>query len=103
MRRSLAEATDNVIKTCDAVLIAGAFLAAPDLEDAAQVQSYTTETATTVFNVTGHPAMSVCTGFNQRGLPLNMQIVGRYFDEATVLKVGAAHESLMLPRPRPAF
>lgn len=101
LRRSLAQATDNVIRTCDAVLMAGAFLAAPKLDNAAQVQAYTSETAMPVFNVTGHPAMSVSTGFNERGLPLNIQIVGRHFDEATVMKVGAAHEKLMPPRARP--
>lgn len=103
LRRSLADATDNMIKTCDAVLIAGAFLAAPRLADSDQVRAYTSETATPVFNVTGHPSMSVPTGFNGRGLPLNMQIVGRYFDEATVMRVGAAHEAAMPPRPRPAL
>lgn len=47
---------------------------------------------TYAFNVTGNPAMSIPSGFGKTGLPLSMQIVGRMFDEAMVLRVGAAYE-----------
>jgi aspartyl-tRNA(Asn)/glutamyl-tRNA(Gln) amidotransferase subunit A len=50
-------------------------------------------TQTIPFNVTGNPALAVPTGFTKSGLPLGMQIVGRAFDEATVLRVGAAFEA----------
>jgi aspartyl-tRNA(Asn)/glutamyl-tRNA(Gln) amidotransferase subunit A len=46
------------------------------------------------FNVTGHPAMSVPVGLAADGLPLSVQIAGRPFDEATVLRVGRAIEVL---------
>jgi aspartyl-tRNA(Asn)/glutamyl-tRNA(Gln) amidotransferase subunit A len=45
------------------------------------------------FNVTGNPVLAIPTGFSKTGLPLGMQIVGRAFDEATVLRVGAAYET----------
>ncbi len=44
------------------------------------------------FSLLGLPAMVVCTGYTDEGLPLSMQIVGRPFDEATVLRVGHAYE-----------
>jgi len=44
------------------------------------------------FNLTGAPAMVVCDGYTEDGLPLAMQIAGRPFDEATVLRVGHAYE-----------
>ncbi len=44
------------------------------------------------FNGLGLPALSVPGGFSRAGLPLALQIVGRPFDEATVLRVGYAHE-----------
>jgi aspartyl-tRNA(Asn)/glutamyl-tRNA(Gln) amidotransferase subunit A len=47
---------------------------------------------TYAFNVTGNPAMSVPCGFSTSGLPLSLQLVGRMFDEATVLRAGAAYE-----------
>jgi aspartyl-tRNA(Asn)/glutamyl-tRNA(Gln) amidotransferase subunit A len=39
------------------------------------------------FNVTGHPAVSVPCGFTGEGLPVGMQLVGRPFDEATILRI----------------
>jgi aspartyl-tRNA(Asn)/glutamyl-tRNA(Gln) amidotransferase subunit A len=44
------------------------------------------------FNLSGHPACSVPCGFTTAGLPIGMQIVGRAFDEATVLRVADAYQ-----------
>lgn len=44
------------------------------------------------FSVTGLPTLSVCNGFSKAGLPTSMQIVGRPWDEALVLKVGDAFQ-----------
>ncbi len=44
------------------------------------------------FNVTGQPSMAVRCGRSASGLPLSLQIAGRPFDEATVLRVGHAYE-----------
>jgi aspartyl-tRNA(Asn)/glutamyl-tRNA(Gln) amidotransferase subunit A len=44
------------------------------------------------FNGLGLPALSVPCGFSSAGLPLAFQLVGRPFDEATVLKVGDAYQ-----------
>ncbi|MDV6296694.1 amidase (plasmid) [Rhodococcus pyridinivorans] len=43
-------------------------------------------------NVTGLPALSVPSGFTEQGLPTGIQIIGRPFDEETVLNVGHAYE-----------
>jgi aspartyl-tRNA(Asn)/glutamyl-tRNA(Gln) amidotransferase subunit A len=44
-------------------------------------------------DVTGLPAMSVPCGFNSEGLPIGLQIIGRPYDEGTVLRVGQAYEA----------
>jgi len=44
------------------------------------------------FNITGQPAASVPCGWTDDGLPIGLQIVGRRFDDATVLKAAAAFE-----------
>jgi Asp-tRNA(Asn)/Glu-tRNA(Gln) amidotransferase A subunit family amidase len=44
------------------------------------------------WNLTGQPALSVPCGFTPAGLPAGLQIVGRPFDEATVLQIGHAYE-----------
>jgi len=43
-----------------------------------------------ITNLTGHPALCLPTGFNQRGLPTSITLVGRLYDEATLLSVGKA-------------
>ena len=52
------------------------------------------------FNVTGSPALSICNGFSQTGLPLALQIGGRPFEDALVLKVGNALEKTLGTRNR---
>jgi hypothetical protein len=42
-------------------------------------------------NFTGLPAASTRCGFSGDGLPLGLQIVGRTFDEATVLRIADAY------------
>jgi len=45
------------------------------------------------FNVAGTPALSLCNGYSVGGLPLSLQIIGRPFEDATVLRAGHAYES----------
>ncbi len=47
---------------------------------------------TTPWNLTGQPAASVPCGFSSDGLPVGLQIIGRWEDEATVLKASALFE-----------
>ena len=47
---------------------------------------------TAPFNGTGLPALSLPCGFTRAGLPIGLQIAGRPFDEATVLRAGFAYE-----------
>ncbi len=44
------------------------------------------------FNVAGYPAMSVCSGFGAGGLPTAIQLVGKPFQEANVLRIADAFE-----------
>ncbi|PYO22601.1 MAG: Asp-tRNA(Asn)/Glu-tRNA(Gln) amidotransferase GatCAB subunit A [Candidatus Rokuibacteriota bacterium] len=46
------------------------------------------------FNFSGHPACAVPCGFSADGLPIGMQLVGRPFDEATVLRAADAYQRL---------
>ncbi len=45
------------------------------------------------FNVTGLPAISMCTGFGPGGLPLGMQMVGKPFAEPTLFRAAHAYET----------
>ena len=46
------------------------------------------------WNLTGQPALSVPCGLSPGGLPVGLQIVGRPFDEATVLRLGHAYQGV---------
>jgi len=52
------------------------------------------------FNVTGYPALCVCSGFGPGGLPVSVQIVGKPFQDAMVLRVGDAFEKATQSRSR---
>ena len=45
------------------------------------------------FNMTGHPALSINAGFS-KVLPVGMLMVGRKFEEATLLNVAYAFEKI---------
>jgi aspartyl-tRNA(Asn)/glutamyl-tRNA(Gln) amidotransferase subunit A len=50
---------------------------------------------TGMWNLIGLPALAVPCGFSSTGLPLSMQIVGKPFDEATMLRAGDAYQRLV--------
>jgi aspartyl-tRNA(Asn)/glutamyl-tRNA(Gln) amidotransferase subunit A len=47
---------------------------------------------TSLFNMTGNPAVSVPCGFDEGGLPIGLQIVGRPFEEGTILRLARDQE-----------
>ena len=44
-------------------------------------------------SLTGAPAISVCSGFGAKGLPLGLQLSARPFEEALLLRVAHAYET----------
>ncbi len=92
-RTRLSAATQAAFDTVD-------LIATPTAEPAGKLEKtphewlFTHKSFTTPFNTSGNPALSVCNGFAENGLPLSLQLVGRNFDEAGVLRVGHAYEEL---------
>ncbi len=73
---------------------------APRLDSWRTINFWQRASLTTPFNVLGGPALAQCIGFTDDGLPLSMQIVGRPFDDATVLRVAHAYEGATQWRTR---
>jgi aspartyl-tRNA(Asn)/glutamyl-tRNA(Gln) amidotransferase subunit A len=58
---------------------------------------------TSPFNLTGQPALAIPTGIGADKAPHAIQLVGRPFDEISVLRVGDAYERARGPMPDPRF
>ncbi|MCL6594321.1 MAG: Asp-tRNA(Asn)/Glu-tRNA(Gln) amidotransferase subunit GatA [Alicyclobacillus sp.] len=66
------------------------------------LQMYLNDLYTIPANLAGLPGISVPCGMSQDGLPIGLQLVGRAFDERTLLRVAHAYEQLRgfeLPLP----
>jgi aspartyl-tRNA(Asn)/glutamyl-tRNA(Gln) amidotransferase subunit A len=57
------------------------------------ISMYLNDVFTVTVNLAGLPAIAVPAGLTQTGLPLGLQVIGKPFDEATVLRTGRALES----------
>ena len=96
-RRGLNEAYDRALAEVDVLVLPTIpHLPAPIPSLDADFGEYMSRSLSMInntpqFNLTGHPAISVPCGVND-GLPIGCQIVGRHFDDLTVLKVADALE-----------
>ncbi len=91
-RRVLAELNIAMMAKVDLLLTPGAFHVAAPFNDPDRLSAYTGETLMTPFNISNHPAISLCSGFDADGMPTNIQLVGQWFREATLLRASFAYE-----------
>ena len=92
-RRRLIEDMADLYDRYDVLVTAGTYGPAPRLGGYQTIRYFWKNPAIpTPFNVTAGPAISICNGFSEEGLPLSMQVAGRPFDEAAVLRVADAFE-----------
>jgi aspartyl-tRNA(Asn)/glutamyl-tRNA(Gln) amidotransferase subunit A len=91
-RREMTLAIDAAVAQCDAVICAGPCVKVPPIARPDLTSGYMIASGTCVFNVSGHPAASICTGFDADGLPTSVQIAAKYWDEAMLLRVAQAYE-----------
>jgi aspartyl-tRNA(Asn)/glutamyl-tRNA(Gln) amidotransferase subunit A len=91
-RRAMLAEMAPVYAKYDVLLTPSAGGPAPRLDSWRTIRFWQQASLTTPFNVTGGPALAQCMGFTADGLPLSLQIAGRPFDEATVLRAADAYE-----------
>ncbi len=98
-RDAITVGANHLMERYDVLLLATTRIPAPPIAgqtiviDGEEVFAPTLLTGNTnPFNLTGMPALSLPCGFTAAGLPIGLQIVGRRWDEATVLRIGAAYE-----------
>jgi aspartyl-tRNA(Asn)/glutamyl-tRNA(Gln) amidotransferase subunit A len=91
-RRELVDEFDRAMAGLDILMTAAAPSEAPRIDAVGKFAIFERPLLTMPFNVTGSPAMSVCCGYTESGLPLAFQITGKRFDDATVLRLADAYE-----------
>ena len=62
-------------------------------ERADPLSMYLNDVFTIPVNLSGLPGLSVPAGFTKAGLPIGLQVIGKAFDEATILRAAAAYEA----------
>ncbi len=91
-RNRMVAEVEEAFRDVDLLLTASAMDPACRVDDPEALARTYPRQARTPFNVTGHPALAMTAGFSRDGLPLSLQLVGRYWDEAGVLRAAAAFE-----------
>ena len=103
-RRELCSAVAAASANVDLLLTAGAPAEAPRIDAMQKWESLANPGFTAPFNITGWPAMCVCAGFGENGLPVGIQIAAKPFAEPTLLRAAHAFEQAAgLRAQRPTF
>jgi aspartyl-tRNA(Asn)/glutamyl-tRNA(Gln) amidotransferase subunit A len=69
-------------------------------ERADPLSMYLNDVFTIPVNLSGLPGLSMPAGFTEVGLPIGLQVIGKAFDEATILRAAAAYEAATAWRER---
>jgi Asp-tRNA(Asn)/Glu-tRNA(Gln) amidotransferase A subunit family amidase len=91
-RRVLCEEMRDAMADLDILITASAPAEAPKITEVPKWGMFEKPNFTMPFNLTGLPALSVCSGYGAGGLPVSIQIIGKPFAEATVFRAGHAYE-----------
>ena len=94
LRGSIIKAFDDAFEKCDVILAPTVPMTAFENGKATTdpVETYLTDICTVPVNIAGLPAVSIPCGKDEKGLPIGMQIIGKRFDEKTVLNVAYRYE-----------
>ncbi len=94
LRGTIVKAFDEAFKKCDFILAPTVPMTAFEMGHAVSdpIETYLTDICTVPVNIAGLPAVSVPCGFNDKGMPIGMQLIGNKFSEATILNAANAFE-----------
>jgi aspartyl-tRNA(Asn)/glutamyl-tRNA(Gln) amidotransferase subunit A len=92
LRRQLMAETNSALAGFDALVMPTSPLPATPIAGSPPHHALARVQNTMPFNVLGLPAISVPCGFTAGSLPIGLQIAGRAFDEAGILRIAYAYE-----------
>ncbi len=94
VRRLILNDFLEAYKQCDVILApstpSAAFAIGENEDD--PIKMYLNDVFTVTVNLAGLPGLSVPAGINEQGLPLGLQLIGRPWDEETIIRAGGAIE-----------
>lgn len=98
LRQLIREEYNAIFDKCDVILTPTTPTVAYSPEKTADpVEMYQADICTVTVNIAGLPAVSTPCGYNKNGMPIGFSIIGRKFDEQTVLQVSDAYEQGFTP------
>lgn len=94
IREEIIQEFDEIFRQCDALIAPTAPNTAPVLNHSgtSPVEMYLSDICTVPVNIAGIPSISIPCGKDAKGLPVGMQIMGKEFDEATILNLAYFYE-----------
>ena len=91
-RRELRAELQRAMQGLDVVLTASQPAEAAKIDEVPKWDLFAAPNFTMPFNVAGYPAISVCSGFGELGLPVAIQLVAKPFQEPALFRVADAFE-----------
>jgi len=94
LRGTIVRAFKDAFNICDVILTPTVPRTAFELNFTSKdpIETYLTDICTVPVNIAGLPAISVPCGFDNKGLPIGMQLIGNRFDDAKILNVAYQYE-----------
>jgi Asp-tRNA(Asn)/Glu-tRNA(Gln) amidotransferase A subunit family amidase len=85
---------EGVLSSCDAIIGPTAPTTAPALNhyETDKTKEYYSDLYTVIANITGNPAISIPCGVGKDGLPIGIQLIGRFYDERTLFSIAEGYE-----------
>ncbi len=94
LRGSIVKSFRGAFEQCDVILAPTVPMTAFECGKAVSdpIETYLTDICTVPINIAGLPAVSVPCGFNSKGMPIGMQLIGNTFCEHTILNAAWQYE-----------
>ncbi len=95
LRGSIVNAFKNAFASCDVILAPTVPMTAFEKGNAISdpIETYLTDICTVPVNIAGLPGVSIPCGFNNKGMPIGMQLIGDTFCESKILNAAWQYEN----------
>ena len=94
LRGTIISAFNKAFESCDVILAPTVPMTAFEKGNAISdpIETYLTDICTVPVNIAGLPGVSIPCGFNENGMPIGMQLIGKSFGEAEILNAAYKYQ-----------